>query len=153
MEEREARGDAMGELSPGGRRAEAMRAVAETIRNGGDYRWVGIYEVTETEIAALAWTGSEAPAHPRFPVSRGLCGAAVAARAPVVVGDVRNDPRYLTTFGSTRSEVVVPILGPSGEAVGLVDVESERPDAFGEKDLRFLEGCASALAQVFGRDL
>jgi GAF domain-containing protein len=143
----------MGELSPGGRRSEAMRAVAETIRNGGDYRWVGIYEVTETEIAALAWTGSEAPAHPRFPVSRGLCGAAVAARATVVVGDVRNDPRYLTTFGSTRSEVVVPILGPGGEALGLVDVESERQDAFGEKDLRFLEGCASALAQVLGRDL
>ncbi len=39
-----------------------------------------------------------------FPVTQGLSGAAVASGETVVVGDVSKDPRYLTAFGSTRSE-------------------------------------------------
>jgi GAF domain-containing protein len=70
-----------------------------------DYRWVGLCEVTNVEIRAIAWTGADAPAFPRFPVTQGFCGAAVKARTSVIVGDVRNDPRYLTTFGSTQSEI------------------------------------------------
>jgi L-methionine (R)-S-oxide reductase len=136
-------------VAPEGSGPETARRVAETIRSAGGYRWVGIYEVTADEIAALGWTGTEAPAFPRFPVTQGLCGAAVRSGAPVVVGDVRSDPRYLTTFGSTRSEIVVPVKDEKGEVVGLVDVESERPNAFGDDDRRFLESCADALLALF----
>jgi GAF domain-containing protein len=67
----------------------------------------------------------------------------------VVVGDVTKDPRYLTTFGSTRSEIVVPVCDPEGRVTGLVDVESESLDAFGEGDRQALEGCARILAPLF----
>jgi putative methionine-R-sulfoxide reductase with GAF domain len=125
---------------------EPLRAEAERIRRSGDYRWVGIYAVDAAEIRALAWTG-EAPAFPAFPRDRGLCGAAVAARATVSVGDVRSDPRYLTTFGSTRSEIVVPVFADD-EPVGVVDVESAEVDAFGDDDRARLEAAAAALAPL-----
>lgn len=103
----------LGELADlvarGDRGPQSIRQFAGILGSARGYRWVGIYEVTDTEIAALAWTGAEPPACPRFPMTQGLCGAAIQSRAPVVVGDVRNDPRYLTTFGSTRSEIVVPV--------------------------------------------
>jgi putative methionine-R-sulfoxide reductase with GAF domain len=68
----------------------------------------------------------------------------------VLVGDVTQDPRYLTTFGSTRSEVVVPIFDPvTGTPTGIIDVESERLEAFTADDCAFLEACASRIAVLW----
>ena len=135
---------------PGDRVGKARR-IAAAIRETGGYRWVGVYDVSPDEIGVVAWSGPSAPAYPRFPAGQGLCGASVRSRATVAVGDVTRDPRYLTTLGTTRSEIVVPILDPAGgTVVGLLDVESERNDAFDAEDRRCLEECASALAPLWG---
>ena len=121
---------------------------ADRIRKDGGYRWVGIYAVGSDQIEILSWSGGQAPAYPRFPRDRGLCGAAVATLAPVVVGDVRRDPRYLTTFGTTRSEIVVPVKSEVGEVIGLIDVESDRVDAFTTEDERALVEWAARIAPL-----
>jgi GAF domain-containing protein len=126
----------------------AERAAA-AIRRFGGYRWVGIYDVDDDEIAILGWDGPAPPAHPRFPRTDGLCGTAVATGDVVIVGDVAADPRYLTTHATTRSEIVVPIL-KRGVVVGVIDAESDLPDAFDERDRRFLEGCAASLTPLWG---
>jgi GAF domain-containing protein len=129
-------------------RWDRLKRVAGIIRRAGGYRWAGIYDVSGDEIAVAAWDGPGEPAYPRFPVSQGLCGEAVRLGRAVVVDDVTKDARYLTTFGSTRSEIVVPILDPSTrKPVGTLDVESERIGAFGEADRAFLERCAAELAR------
>ena len=56
---------------------EQCKRIAQVIRTARDYRWVGLCEVTNVEIRAIAWTGADAPAFPRFPVTQGFCGAAV----------------------------------------------------------------------------
>lgn len=134
--------------NPGPRATRAHRG-AEWIRHAGAYRWVGIYDVTPSEIAAIAWTGPTAPAFPRFPRSQGLSGAAVASGEPVVVQDVAADPRYLTAFGSTRAEAIFPIRAPGGVIVGTLDVESDQPNAFTTEDVSFLEACASILVVLW----
>jgi putative methionine-R-sulfoxide reductase with GAF domain len=137
-------------LDANGPRKERFERIGELIREAGAYRWVGIYDVTGDEIAVIAWSGPEAPAHPRFPATRGLCGDAARRGETVVVPDVTGDPRYLTTLGSTRSEIVVPILDPrTGRAIGTLDVESEKTDAFDDEDRLFLERCAKELEKRF----
>jgi GAF domain-containing protein len=131
----------------GDREAKAVK-IADAIRTAAGYRWVGVYGVEATEIAAIAWSGPGGPAHPRFPRDQGLCGAAVAAGETVVVDDVGADPRYLTTFGSTRSELVVPVR-IEGDVRGLIDVESDRPAAFDAEDRAFVERCAEAAALLW----
>jgi putative methionine-R-sulfoxide reductase with GAF domain len=55
------------------------------------------------------------------------------------------------TLGSTRSEIVVPVLDSgSGDVVGLLGVKSDLIDAFGDEDRRSLEECAAALAPFWG---
>jgi L-methionine (R)-S-oxide reductase len=131
-------------------RAGKAAQVAALIRQAGRYRWVGLYAVTEREIAAIGWNGPGPPAHPRFPVTQGLSGAAVATRQAVVVNDVTADPRYLTAFASTLSEAIVPILDPATSAVlGTLDVESAERDAFTAADRQALERCALALTGLF----
>jgi L-methionine (R)-S-oxide reductase len=129
-------------------REQRAERVAASIRRFGAYRWVGVYDVTADEIAAVGWDGPAAPTYPRFPRSQGLCGAAVAAGAPVTVADVASDPRYLTTHMTTRSEIVVPVFR-DGDVVGLIDVESEKSNAFGDRDRQLLERCAAVIVPLW----
>lgn len=123
---------------------------AEAVRAARNYRWVGIYDVDDSEIELIGHTGVQAPAYIRFPIDQGLSGEAVRTRETVVCNDVASDPRYLTAFGSTGSETIVPILGAeTGMVIGTLDVESDRRDAFNDDDRSFLEACAQALMPLF----
>jgi L-methionine (R)-S-oxide reductase len=129
---------------PSGPREERARTAAALIRLARPYRWVGLYDVTESEISVIAWDGPEPPTYPRFPVSKGLNGAAVASKRPVIAQDVASDPRYLTTIGGTRGEMIYPVLR-SAKVRGTIDVESERLNAFSAEDESLLASCADAL--------
>jgi putative methionine-R-sulfoxide reductase with GAF domain len=96
----------------------------------------------------VAKTGKCPPAYPRFPITQGLAGAALEAKQPIMVADVHKDPRYLPTFGSTQSEIVVPVITETGKPVGLIDVESENVNAFTENDRDFLEHAAYLIARA-----
>lgn len=123
-----------------------MREFAEMIRAARDYRWVGIYKLTKKDFVILGGTGEEPPAYPRFPITQGLCGAALESRKPVVVADVRKDARYLPTFHTTRSEIIVPMANEHHRIVGMLDAESEKVNAFGDDDRQFLERAAGIIA-------
>ncbi|MGC2422695.1 MAG: GAF domain-containing protein [Candidatus Acidiferrales bacterium] len=125
-------------------RAEKAKRLADLIRKLGEYRWVGVYDVGAELVSIIAWSGPSAPEYPSFPATEGLTGAAIQQKRAVIVGDVRNDPRYLTAFGSTLSEIIVPVLSPDGRVIGTVDVESERANAFSASDQQMIEQCAEA---------
>jgi putative methionine-R-sulfoxide reductase with GAF domain len=131
------------------REVRARRA-AEIVRSARGYRWVGIYDVGDDRIELIGHTGVQSPVHVEFSVAQGLSGEAVRTRATVTSNDVANDPRYLSAFESTASEMIVPILGAeSGIAIGTLDVESDRLGAFSDDDRDFVEGCAIALMPLF----
>jgi GAF domain-containing protein len=121
--------------------AAAVRLLKEQVP---DYTWVGIYVLGGDELVLGPFLGKPSP-HTRIPVGRGICGAAAAEKATIVVDDVNADPRYLACSLETRSEIVVPIMD-GAEVRGEIDVDSDRPSAFGDEDRRMLEGIAAELA-------
>jgi L-methionine (R)-S-oxide reductase len=129
-------------------RAERAQQVADLVRGATGRRWVGVYEVTTSEVVNLAWSGPEPPAHVRFPAEQGLTGAAIGARETVVSNDVARDPRYLTALASTGSEMIVPVV-VGDRVVGTLDVEDESTDAFGDDDRRLLERVADEMRPLF----
>ncbi|MFL5550335.1 MAG: GAF domain-containing protein [Gemmatimonadaceae bacterium] len=133
------------------KRADRAKEAAECICVARNFHWVGLYDVTSSEIRAIAWTGPTPPAFPTFARTHGLNGAAVAAGRPIIVNDVRTDSRYLTTFGTTLAEAVVPVRSGTRVA-GTIDVESERVNAFSTDDQKFLEQCAVALQPLWSSD-
>jgi len=127
---------------------ESLKKAAEMVRAERDYRWIGIYKIERGEFIIAAGTGSEPPAYPRFPISQGLCGAVAETRETLIVGDVQKDPRWLPAFHTTYSEIVVPMICESnGQVVGVIDVESEKRNAFTEDDRDFLEHVAVVMAR------
>jgi phosphinothricin acetyltransferase len=129
-----------------------LQTVADVICQSGRYRWVGLYKVDHNagEVRNLVFSGIGAPAHPVFSVQDGITGIAIREKRTVNIGDVNANPLYLTAFGTTRSEIIVPIYAAtSGGPVGTIDVESEDLQAFSEEDEVFLEDCAQAISPLW----
>jgi len=130
----------------GGCTNKRMKQVVEMIRGARDYRWVGVYKIVNKDFVILAGSGDEPPAYPRFPTTQGLCGAVLESGKPLIVGDVRKDMRYLPTFHTTRSEIIVPMRNDHKKIVGMLDAESEKANAFDDEDRQFLERAGGLIA-------
>jgi GAF domain-containing protein len=132
---------------------DTTRALETTIRilkdRVPDYTWVGIYVLYGNELVLGPFLGRPSP-HTRIPLGRGICGAAAAEKSTIVVDDVHADPRYLACSVDTRSEIVVPIMSGQ-EVLGEIDIDSDRPAAFGSADRDLLERVAAVLAPVMAR--
>lgn len=140
--------DVRREARANGTADERARRAAALIRTRTGRRWVGIYRVSTSEVTNLAWSGPGPPAHPSFPIERGLTGAAIRSRSTVVSNDVANDSRYLTNQESTGSELIVPVL-LDGTVVGTLDIEAAELDAFSDEDQTFFEHLAAALTDLY----
>jgi L-methionine (R)-S-oxide reductase len=132
----------------GAKKPDHLCTMAEMIRAACDYRWVGIYKISRGDFVIVAKTGECPPAYPRFPITQGLAATALESKQAIIVADVHKDPRYLPTFGSTQSEIVVPVITETNKVVGFIDVESEKLNAFTEKDRDFLEHAAFLIARA-----
>jgi sigma-B regulation protein RsbU (phosphoserine phosphatase) len=81
----------------------------------------------------------------RIPVGQGISGAAAASRLPILVSDVRQDPRYINSIDSVRSELAVPLLFKN-QVVGVIDIQSSQIDNFTSEQQEILVLLASRLA-------
>ncbi len=108
------------------------------------YTWVGIYLLEGQELVLGPFVGKPSP-HTRIALGAGICGAAATQRETIIVDDVNADPRYLACSIETRSEIVVPIMD-ADRVLGEIDIDSDRPAAFGPADRQLLEAVAAALA-------
>jgi L-methionine (R)-S-oxide reductase len=127
---------------------DAARAMARTVNllktRLPDYNWVGLYLLNGNELVLGPYEGKPSP-HTRIPLGRGICGAAATEKATIIVDDVHADPRYLACTAETKSEIVVPIMN-GNEVLGEIDIDSDRPAAFGKRDQALLEQVAALLA-------
>jgi GAF domain-containing protein len=141
-----------GEIEAFAREAASLEAleqfVVERVAALEHYDWVGFYmlDSEDPETLVLGAFRGAATEHVRIPVSRGICGAAVAQNATIVVDDVAADPRYLACSFETRSEIVVPIRA-HGRIVGEIDIDSHAAAAFGAEDREFVERCAGIVGK------
>jgi L-methionine (R)-S-oxide reductase len=127
-------------------RTRAMTRAVEILKARiPDYTWVGIYELFGNELVLGPFVGKPSP-HTHIPLGRGICGAAAAEKATIIVDDVNADPRYLACSLETRSEIVVPIMRGC-DVLGEIDIDSDRRAAFGPEDKRLLEVVAGVLSE------
>lgn len=111
------------------------------------YSWVGIYVVEGDELVLSAWAGEEETEHTTIKVGEGICGLAAATGRTELVPDVSEREEFIACFPTTRSEIVVPIVGPDG-VLGEIDIDSDWLDAFDDPDRELLEDVAERLSRV-----
>jgi sigma-B regulation protein RsbU (phosphoserine phosphatase) len=81
----------------------------------------------------------------RVKVGHGLVGAAVAAAQPILVNDVRTDPRYVEAVPGSHAELVVP-LRRKGRVLGALNLLSDTVGQFTETDEAILRQFAAHVA-------
>ena len=80
-------------------------------------------------------------------VGEGITGWVARAGKPARVGDVAEDPRYVAARRGVRSELAVP-LEVNGETRGVLNVDSDRTNAFSPDDQELLQELAVQAAKV-----
>ena len=80
-------------------------------------------------------------------VGEGLTGWVARHNKSALVGDVTQDKRYISVRRDVRSELAVP-LEVEGEVRGVINVDSDRVDAFSADDQELLQELAIQAAKV-----
>jgi sigma-B regulation protein RsbU (phosphoserine phosphatase) len=122
--------------------------VAEIVHRVVDYEMFAIFLVDEKANELVLKTARQmasiAPRR-RIALSEGLTGAAASSKEPVIVGDVRLDPRYIAVEADVRSELVMPLVF-KGRVVGVFDLESRELNRFTHEHIKVLTPLASQVA-------
>jgi len=132
---------------------EVLVQVVRLVRQAFGYYHVGIGLIEGNEVvyrvgAGTLWDDPQFQFKPaRLKVGKeGITGWVAATGESLLVPDVSREPRYVWMRGSkTRSELAVPI-SVKGQVIGVLDVQSDRRNAFDESDLVVLHSLAHQAA-------
>jgi GAF domain-containing protein len=124
-----------------------MATIACELRQSFDcFHWVGFYRVTAPGMLKIGpYQGGHGCL--TIPFERGVCGAAARSGKTIIVPDVEAFPDHIACSATTRSEIVVPVFA-GGRLIGVLDIDSDEPNAFSGQDARALEAIVTA---AFGR--
>lgn len=124
----------------------AMATIAALVHNAFGHLWTGFYRVVEPGqlLRVGPYQGSLGCLDIAF--GRGVCGSAAAGAKTVIVPDVEKYPGHITCDARSRSEIVVPVFGKKGDLVAVLDIDSDRLNAFDAEDARGLEQLVSWFA-------
>jgi L-methionine (R)-S-oxide reductase len=123
--------------------ARMATAVALLHHKQPHFFWTGFYRLIGEELVVGPYQGPLACAV--LPEPAGVCWAAVQRGESILVPDVHAFPGHIACDSRSRSEVVVLVRDGNGAIVGVLDVDSDRPDAFGAEDVRGLEAIAALI--------
>ncbi len=108
-----------------------------------DINWAGFYLLSGDELLLGPFQGKIACTCIRL--GRGVCSAAVQARLPQRVADVHAFPGHIACDPASRSELVLPMILPSGEILGVLDLDSTSPARFTREDEEGLQAFVQTL--------
>lgn len=83
----------------------------------------------------------------KIPFGVGITGWVAAHKQPQRVNDVTKDSRYICVNSKVRSELALPLIYRN-EVLGVLNVESTRPNAYTENDEEMLGTLAGSLAAI-----
>jgi PAS domain S-box-containing protein len=80
-------------------------------------------------------------------LGKGITGWVAEKGEPLLVNDVKKDPRYISGDESIRSEICAP-LKVGQKVIGVIDAQSRELNAFSQNDLRLLNIAAGQIATL-----
>ncbi len=116
--------------------------------NVSHYDWVGFYFAQpQTQTLHLKAFAGKPTDHTVIPFGKGICGQVAVTNANFVVPDVTQQDNYIACSIDVKSEIVIPLF-KNGKNIGQIDIDSNTPNAFSEKDETFLSWVNEQIALV-----
>lgn len=128
---------------------EVMGLILDSLQELVRYDAGGVYLVDPdaSQIVAVTTRGYDPEAEKRVELKfgEGIVGWVANNHNPVIVPNVSRDERYLAVRETTQSEVVVPLM-VSDRIVGIINLESDRLDAFTDEHINLIKTFGSQAA-------
>ena len=130
-----------------------LGAIARYVQRSFGYYSVSIYlvkpDAREAHLAgASGGAASAMPKGHRMTFGHGIIGWVAEHGEHILASDVRREPRFVpSALSATLSELAVPVR-LTGQVVAVLNVESDRVDAFDEGDVVALDGIASQVGSA-----
>lgn len=103
-----------------------------------DINWAGFYLLHGGALWLGPFQGKSACV--RIEPGRGVCGTALSRGETLVVPDVHAFPGHIACDAASRAEIVVPLRADAGgRPIGVLDIDSPRPNRFTPGDRALLE--------------
>ena len=120
-----------------------MSNVTAMIHQNFGFWWTGFYRVCGNELILGPFQGPIACMH--IPYGKGVCGAAWKQAETIVVSDVEAFPGHIACSSASKSEIVVPVKKDE-KVIAVLDIDSERLNAFDDLDREYLEQIVQLLS-------
>lgn len=117
--------------------------IAAVLKEAFGFFWVGFYLKKGDQLVLGPFQGPLACT--RIDFGSGVCGHAYSTRKTVIVPNVDEFPGHIACSSASKSEIVVPMFGSKGDVFGVLDVDSDSLDDFGEADRQGLERVVALL--------
>ena len=121
-----------------------MANVSAAIHQSLGFWWTGFYRVIGDELLLGPFQGPVACMH--IPYGKGVCGTAWQRAETVIVPDVEQFPGHIACSSESRSEIVVPVFGPEGKVIAVLDIDSTQLSTFDDTDRKYLEQICSLIS-------
>jgi len=82
----------------------------------------------------------------------GIVGFVAATGSSVVTGNVRQEPHYKKLFPTTESEIAVPVRDRNDRVRAVLNLESDRRDAYGEVERETVNALSSLIGMVLEQE-
>lgn len=115
-----------------------MATISALTHHAFGFLWTGFYRlVTPSLLRVGPYQGTVGCLE--IALGQGVCGAAARERRTIIVPDVNAFPGHITCDPRSRSEIVVPVFGSTGDLIAVLDIDSEKRGVFDEHDRAGLE--------------
>ncbi len=122
--------------------------VSELHNNFSHFNWTGFYRVVSPGLLKIGpYQGTHGCII--IPFTNGVCGSAALTGEIQLVPDVRTRKDHIACSITTLSEIVVPVISPSGDVFAVLDVDSDKLDAFTEYDINLLKTLCDYLGKKY----
>lgn len=106
--------------------------ITAVLKEAFGFFWVGFYLKKGDHLVLGPFQGPLACTRINF--DQGVCGHAYTTRETVIVPDVDKFPGHIACASTSKSEIVVPMVGRNGMIFGVLDVDSDKLNDFSSTD-------------------
>lgn len=127
----------------------ALGNIISALKYGMDFFWVGLYIVKNNQLVLGPFQGTVACT--RIGFGKGVCGYAWQHKKTVVVDDVNTFEGHIACSTESKSEIVLPVFGKTGDVLMVLDIDSIRLADFDSTDESKLTEAVHIIESIINR--
>lgn len=127
----------------------ALGNIISALKYGMDFFWVGLYIVKNNELVLGPFQGTVACT--RIGFGKGVCGYAWKNKKTLLVDDVDKFEGHIACSTESKSEIVLPVFGKTGDVLMVLDIDSTRLADFNPTDELNLTGVVHIIESIVNR--